>query len=58
MLGILSQPFSGLDESDPQGLVDRQVRQHLHLDYKRDAYGYGHSDSVEMLADVNEMANA
>ena len=59
MLGIFDRPFSQLDAEDLRDLVEtRKVREHLHLDYKRDAYYHNHSGTVEMLADVTAMANA
>jgi hypothetical protein len=59
MPSIFSSPFGSLDINDLRDLVEvRRVREHLHLDYKRDPYSHNRSDTIEMLADVTAMTNA
>lgn len=59
MEGLFSHSIESLQESDLIELVEvRKVREHIHLDYKKDPYNHKHSGAVEMLADVTAMANA
>ena len=50
--------FDAICEADLAELVDGQVPEGLHLDYKRDSYGTSDSDKRELLKDVSAFANA
>lgn len=59
MHGLFSHPLNSLDENDLRDLVQvRRVREHIHLDYKKEPYSHSHNGAVEMLADVTALANA
>jgi predicted HTH transcriptional regulator len=64
MFGIFSRRLSELDDSDLRELVEvRKLREHTHLDYKKQMYEhtwYGSNDNgkKEMLGDITAMANA
>jgi predicted HTH transcriptional regulator len=59
MQGTFFRPFDSLDTNDLLDLVEtRRLREHMHLDYKRDPYDHNHASTVEMPADVTAMANA
>lgn len=49
--------FEALSETDLAELVDGQVPEGLHLDYKRDTYGTSDADKRELLKDVSAFAN-
>lgn len=55
---IINKSLADITLSDVQRLIDEQVVEGKHIDFKREAYGNSDSDKKEFLKDISSFANA
>jgi len=57
-MSLFFRPFDAITVEDIQSLIDNQITESRHLDYKRELPESNYTEKKEFLADVSAMANS